>query len=196
LWPELRARFDPDDLRVRISDAHTSHSDSSLRRNVGVLSDAEHPLSASLLYEFCSAVYEKIDHADFALDAFKHAFWDLPVWLIDVYDRIFAEGEPSLEYLRRHDIKSFRPERYGLSAGLHTGEFELDQRIIDEYAGLVDSVHALKEQLGTISPCSQVAENNFHRIADLERQLLEIRSSSSWRLTAPLRKIFGYLRRC
>ncbi len=195
LWPALRARLDSEDLRVRISDACASLSDSSLRRNAGKVPDAGHPPSSSLLYDFCSAVYARIEHADFSLEAFKRSFSDLPVWLIDAYDRIFAEGEPSLEYLRCHDVKSRHLDRLGLSGSLHTGELEIDQQIISEFAGLIDSVHALKDQLSTISPDSQVAENSFHRIADLERQLLEIRSSSCWRLTAPLRKIFDCLRR-
>ena len=194
LWPALRPRLGSDDLRVRINDAHASLSDSSLRRNACNAPDAEHPLSSSLLYDFCSAIYAKIKQGDFSLEAFKSSFADLPVWLIDAYDRIFAEGEPSLEYLRWHDVRSRRPDALGLSDGLHTGESEIDQRIVNEFAGLIDSVHALKGQLNDISPDSQIAETTFHRIAELERQLLEIRSSSCWRLTAPLRKIFDRLR--
>lgn len=182
------------DLEQRIAAAHAVTSDPGLRRNALEQRQACSDPAHSPLAAHCLALYDRIVASDFQLEVFVQAFRDCPAWLLDSYGRIVAEGTPSLEYLRLHEVRRHDAENVALSAELQTGQYQRDQRIIEDFGRLLEAVHSLQEEIRSRADQADRLDAPWRRVAELERELHALQASTSWRLTAPLRQLKDRLR--
>ena len=138
----------------------------------------------------------------FDISLYKTLFAEIPSFIIDSYDHILAEGEPSLEYIRNHEIRSIKGLDCGISAECTTGSKEIDENIISTYSNLIESFHQLNQKLPMIDQLNKNLQDES-RISDLESQLAalnsknmqlevnlqNITSSFFWKISSPIRKM-------
>lgn len=195
LLPWAREQGLANSLGRRIDAAHADTSHPGLRRNALEQRESSLPsASCQLLQDHCLTVYKKVVESGFKIEVFARLFRDCPAWLVDFYERTMAEGTPSLEYLRLHDVRRHDTVDVALSAKLQTGQYERDKRIIEDFGSLLEAIHALQEEMRSGIEKTNQLDAPWRRVAELERELQALQASTSWRLTAPLRHLKGRLR--
>ena len=96
-----------------------------------------------------------------------------------------ARAEESARWASEHERKMVESERRA----------EESARWASEHEGrLRESEERLRESERRLAECERVVGENAERRAELERQLTAITSSTSWRITAPLRNLLAKLR--
>ena len=155
------------------------------------------PVSA-LLADYCLDVYQALSDSQFDLKAFRSAFSQVPDWLVDSYDYVLSEGQPSLEYLRLHNVQPSEVLSH-LTSDLSSELSEVNPGLVREYSELIASVHqlrkdfaALHDQTGDASNAS--IDNLLHELEIARQQITAFESSAVWRYTAPLRMIADRLK--
>ncbi|CAK22560.1 Conserved hypothetical protein [Synechococcus sp. WH 7803] len=216
----LSADFEESDsaLEKTLRNVHAQFSDQSLQRNrtgSGALDpetaahnqfDQVSEVASQLLHEGMR-IHETLRASGFDLALFQQCFQVVPQVLIDQYDRLSSEGAPSLEFLRMHEVRPHQELSLGLSAQLSTGQYGQDQEVIADYAKLLETVHALRRELseaqsGLLAESVQVeladrtqeVESLKQELANAQQDLHAVCSSTSWKMTAPLRRLIDVWR--
>ena len=192
--PSLSLQCSDMDVRRHVLAKHVECTSPNLRRNqlgsvVDGLSAADESSGDGELACFCRDLYSQIESGGFAPDLFCELFHEVPSFLVDKYDLIFAEGEPSLEFRRNFAIHSFKDSSTALSADCQTGQYERDETIISTFADLLDTLHGLQQQVNALG-----TSTSDHEASSLEEELRrsnerleQMQQAFFWRLTAPLR---------
>jgi len=200
IWP---TKFTSCDLNDYILACHKKTTALALRRNQANLPQNRHAIQTnSPINEYCLNLYNQLCINRFEISLYKTLFAEIPSFIIDSYDHILAEGEPSLEYIRNHEIRNTKGFDYGISAECTTGSKEIDENIISTYSNLIESFHQLNQKLPSIDQLNKNLQNES-RISDLENQLATLSSnkiqlelnlknitnSFFWKASSPIRKL-------
>ena len=175
------------DISARLSGAHKDCSVRSLKRQSpgNMRLDNRH----TRLVKYCVDVYRSIRNAECTISQYKSIFREVPYWIVDSYHKVFSEGQPSLEYHRVLESK-------GISVECTSGNKDIDEELIATYSDLILSIHELKKSLP-----GDLGNESISRAADCKEldlakeRLAAMESSTSWRITAPLRSIMQRLKR-
>lgn len=212
-FSDYLASHSPDDRDARqyLDDLH--HSCAGLaqpalkRNNVdGKVLMPPVPIPSESL-NLCISIYERIAQTGFNLNSFQQEFQLLPAVLVDTSARTFSEGEPSLEFGYRHDIRR-RPTRLsGISSECQTGDLDIDNQFIYTYQHYFETLRGSRIGCSTQlvppvdDPSLSSSELGETSLVSLVRQLEAcrsdldaIRNSLIWRLSSPIRKILDRLK--
>ena len=200
VWP---SKFSNCNLKEYILACHKKSTAINLRRNQANLPQNHSAIQTnSPINEYCLNLYNQLSMNGFDISLYKTLFAEIPSFIIDSYDHILAEGEPSLEYIRNHEIRSIKGLDCGISAECTTGSKEIDENIISTYSNLIESFHQLNQKLPIIDQLN-INLQDESRISDLESQLAalssnnmqlevnlqNITSSFFWKISSPIRKL-------
>lgn len=163
--------------------AHEQCTDRSLRRHQ---TDTRHSHSQTTneLSQYCETLYKELEDEKWSIKSFKRCFDPVPTWIIDHYHNILSEGEPSLEYWRTMEYR-------GVSVDCTTGNDSRDQELIATYSDLILAIQSMKMLLRDQNEQGQ----NSDTAIELRKRIKDIESSTSWKITAPLRWIANARRR-
>jgi hypothetical protein len=200
VWP---SKFSNCNLKEYILACHKKTTAINLRRNQANLPQNHSAIQTnSPINEYCLNLYNQLCVNRFDISLYKALFAEIPGFIIDSYDYILAEGEPSLEYIRNHEIRSIKGFDCGISSECRTGSKEIDENIISTYSNLIESFHQLNQRLPLIDQLNRnLLEES--RVSDLESQLAALSShnmqlavnlqtitnSFFWKVSSPIRKL-------
>ena len=193
--PSLSLQQPDVDVRRHVLAKHAECTRPNLRRNqLGNFAEVSAPNQGSSqgeLASFCRHLYGQLKSGSFSSDLFCELFHEVPSFLIDQYDQILSEGEPSLEFRRNFAIQSFRKPVKALSADCQTGQFERDKTIISTFADLLDTLHGLQKQVNAMEESSMPDDSASLLKEELRlsnERLEQMQQAFFWRVTAPLRR--------
>ena len=184
-WADLQCL--DDEITNLVSKAHAVTSDMSLRRNSVESCQSRLDLFDTQLASFCSDLYEKISNSGFQLETFSAVFRDCPFWLVDFYDIVFSEGSPSLEFYHLHEVIPKSAGNANRSPDLYSVNPSFSEDLISNFSALKESFGTLADEFMLYLNQKNDDELLIRRIAELEREIQQLKASISWRLTAPLR---------
>ncbi len=204
---DLRCSRDNFNIEEHVINAHARTTSSNLRRSKNV--DEEIFLSSDnskKLYAFCSELYKDLEESSFDLSTYQNLFIDIPTFVVDTYDFIFSDGEPSLEYMRVNG----KPENLitnsvALSSECETGQYDRDQMIIKTFADLIESFHQserlisghlekqdqFEKKFSSYFSSDEDLDLELHR---LNEEILNLKNSFFWKISYPMRALLDLLK--